>query len=87
VTAAELQAGLQSLTDISTALSAQLSNLPADEAVLGDAIEIAGLIDPAIVPFEVLLPVAEFLIVWLVANNKLHQQRMLPTDRRGQGNG
>ena len=87
MTAAELQAGLQSLTDISTALSAQLSNLPADEAVLGDAIEIAGLIDPAIVPFEVLLPVAEFLIVWLVANNKLHQQRMLPTDRRGQGNG
>ena len=87
MTSAELIAGLQSLSAINTALVDQLSNVPADEAVLGDAVEIAGLIDPAIVPFEMLLPVVEFLVVWLIANNKLHPQRMLPTDRRGQENG
>ncbi len=86
-TIAELQQGLQSVSDVSTALADGLSNLPADEAVLGDAVAIAGLVDPAIVPFEILLPVVEFLIVWLIANNQLHQQHMLPTDRRGQGNG
>ncbi len=87
MTSAKLIAGLQSLSDLNTALTAQLSNIPADEAVLGDAVEIAGLIDPTIVPFEMLLPVVEFLVVWLIANNKLHPQRMLPTDRRGQENG
>ena len=87
MTAAELSAGLSALSDLNTALAAQLTNVPADEAVLGDALAIAGLIDPAIVPFEVLLPVVEFLVVWLIANNKLHPQRMLPTDRRGQENG
>ena len=87
VTSAQLVAGLSALSDLNTALAAQLSNVPADEAVLGDALAIAGLIDPAIVPFEVLLPVVEFLVVWLIANNKLHPQRMLPTDRRGQENG
>ena len=84
MTAAELTAGLSALSDLNTALAAQLANVSADEAVLGDAVAIAGLIDPAIVPFEVLLPVVEFLVVWLIANNKLHPQRMLSTDRRGQ---
>jgi len=73
---ADLQAGLQALGDAATALNAQLDNLPADEAVLADAVEIAGLIDPALIPFGVLLPVVEFLVIWLIANNKLHQQRM-----------
>ena len=86
-TVAEIQQGLQDVVDVSTALASGLSNLSADEAVLGDAMAIAGLFDPAIIPFEVALPLAELLIVWLIANNKLHQQRMLPTDRRGQGNG
>jgi len=80
---ADLQAGLQAFEDTTNALSAQLDNLPADEAVLADAVEIAGLIDPALIPFGVLLPVAEFLVIWLIANNKLHQQRMLPPDARG----
>ena len=83
MTAAELTAGLSALSDLNTALTAQLANVPADEAVVGDAVEIAGLIDPASVPFEVLLPVAEFLVVWLIANNKLHLQRMLPPVNRG----
>ena len=83
MTAAELTAGLSALSDLNTALAAQLANVPADEAVLGDALAIAGLVDPTIVPFEVLLPVAEFLVVWLIANNKLHQQRMLPPVNRG----
>ena len=87
MTAAELTAGLSALSDLNTALTAQLANIPADEAIIGSAVEIAGLVDPAIVPFEVLLPVVEFLVVWLIANNKLHPQRMLPTDRRGQENG
>ncbi len=87
MTAAELTAGLSALSDLNTALTAQLANVPADEAVLGDTIAIAGLIDPAIVPFEVLLPVVEFLVIWLIANNKLHPQRMLPPDRRGQESG
>ena len=87
LTAAELTAGLSALSDLNTALIAQLANVPADEAVLGDAVAIAGLIDPAIVPFEVLLPVVEFLVIWLIANNKLHPQRMLPPDQRGQENG
>ena len=87
MTAAELTAGLSALSDLNTALIAQLANVPADEAVLGDAVAIAGLIDPAIVPFEVLLPVVEFLVIWLIANNKLHPQRMLPPDQRGQENG
>ena len=72
----DLQDGLMALKDVTAALYGQLDDIPADEAVLADAVEIAGLVDPAIVPFEVLLPVAEFLIVWLVANNKLHPQRM-----------
>ena len=87
VTSAQLVAGLSALSDLNTALAAQLTNVPADEAVLGDALAIAGLVDPAIVPFEVLLPVVEFLVVWLIANNKLHPQRMLNTPRRGQENG
>lgn len=87
MTVQELMTGLSALSDLNTALAAQLSNVPADEAVLGDAVAIAGLIDPAVVPFEVLLPVTEFLVVWLIANNRLHPQRMLPADQRGQGNG
>ena len=83
MTAAELTAGLSALSDLNTALAAQLTDIPADEAVLGDAIAIAGLVDPAIVPFEVLLPVVEFLVIWLIANNKLHPQRMLPPANRG----
>ena len=83
VTSAQLVAGLSALSDLNTALAAQLSNVPADEAVLGDALAIAGLVDPAIVPFEVLLPILEFLIVWLIANNKLHPQRMITAGGRG----
>ncbi len=83
MTAAELTAGLSALSDLNTALTAQLANVPADEAVLGDAVAIAGLIDPAIVPFEVLLPVVEFLVIWLIANNKLHPQRMITAGGRG----
>lgn len=87
MTSAELQAGLQALSTTSLALSGQLGTVGTLEAVAGDAEEIVNLIDPATIPFDVLLPIAEWLIVWLVANNKLHQQRMLPTDHPGQPNG
>lgn len=81
--AAQLQSGLTVLTDLTAALSNGLTNIPQDEAVLGSGLALAGLIDPAIVPFEVLLPVAEILVEFLIATNKLHQQRMISTGGRG----
>ena len=83
LTVAELQQGLTALTDVSVALSSSLSNFPADEAVLGDALAVVGLVGPVIVPLEMLLPVVEFMVIWLIANNKLHQQRLLNTGVKG----
>ena len=83
VNVAEIQVGLTAAEDVIAAIKSGLSNLPADEAVLGDALAIAGLVDPALVPFEVLLPILEFLIIWLIANNKLHPQRMITAGGRG----
>lgn len=81
--AAQLQSGLTALSDLTVALSSGLANIPQDEAVLGDALALAGVVDPAIIPFEVLLPVAEILVAFLIATNKLHQQRMISTGGRG----
>ena len=83
VNVAELKAGLTALPDIIGALNSGLSNLPQDELIFGDLLEIAALVDPAIVPFEILLPVAEFLVSWLIANNKIHQQAPLEGGKRG----
>ena len=75
-TIAELQDGFKALTDLSSALSTGLQTATIDEEVIGDAAEIAGVIDPELVPFTVLLPVVEFMVLWLIANNKLRPQRM-----------
>lgn len=69
ITAAQLQLGLGILQDLTTALSDKLANIPADEAVAADALQIAIMIDPALAPAAALLPVAEFLVEWILANN------------------
>jgi hypothetical protein len=82
ITVGDLQKGLKVFSDVQTALTAKLTNLPADEAVLADAVEIAVAIDPALMPIEVAMPAALFLLSWLDANSK-PSQTMIPVERRG----
>lgn len=65
----ELQAGLALLRDASIALLAGLKNLPADEAVIVDGLEIAAPFVPGLAPIIMAAPAAEFVIEWIVANN------------------
>lgn len=67
--AGELKQGVALLRDASIALAAGLKNIPDDEAVAADTLQIAIAIDPALAPIAVLLPVAEFIVEWILANN------------------
>jgi hypothetical protein len=69
LTAATLQQGLTALTDVVTALQDHLLNIDADEAVVSDGLAIATVFDPALIPFAMALPAAEFLVALLIANN------------------
>ena len=70
ITAAVLQQGLTALPDVIAALSGKLADIPADEAVLADAVDIAVMIDPELMPLEIALPVLEWLATWVAANAK-----------------
>lgn len=69
ITAGELQSGLALLRDASIALLAGLKNLPADEAVVVDGLEIAAPFVPGLAPVILAAPAAEFVLNWIVANN------------------
>lgn len=69
ITAGGLKQGLTAVQDIIAALSAGLTDIPADEAVLLDAAKLAAMIDPALAPLIVVLPIAEAIVTWIVANN------------------
>jgi hypothetical protein len=82
--AASLQQGLAAAQDVIAALSAGLASLPADEAVLLDAVKLAALIDPALAPLAVALPIAEAVVAWVVANNRQGREGS-QTPMRGSG--
>ena len=68
-TVAQLQQGISAFQDLAQALSDKLENIPADEAVVSDAVQLAVALDPALWPIATMLPVAEFIVVWIAQNN------------------
>ena len=68
--AADLRQGTTLLQDILAAYQAKFAGIPADEAVVADAVQIAAMIDPALAPAVMILPIAEALVAWVVANNR-----------------
>src|SRR5258708_2768609 len=64
-----LQQGLTAVQDVVAAISAGLTDIPADEAALLDVAKIAALIDPVLAPLVVVLPIAEAIVAWVIANN------------------
>ena len=70
ISASELQQVVAALGDVTAALSADLENLPADQKVVLDAVQIAAMIDPALAPLVVIEPLAAAIVAWVVANNK-----------------
>lgn len=78
ISVAELQAGASALSDVAFALSFKLANMPADQAVVLDALQIAALFDPALAPLVVIEPLAEALLAWVIANNQSTNPGALP---------
>lgn len=68
-TVGELQLGLTALSDAIAAAKARFADLPADEQLVVDGLEIASIAFPELAPFMVAVPVAELLVNWIVANN------------------
>lgn len=69
LTADGLQQGASAVGDIAAAIAGGLTNLSADEAVLMDAAKLAAMVDPALAPITVILPIAEAILAWVNANN------------------
>lgn len=70
VTPAELQSVVSALKDLTDALSADLTNLPADQTVVLDSLKLAAMFDPGLAPAVVLEPLAYAILVWVGANNE-----------------
>ncbi len=68
--AADLQRGTSLLQDILAAYQAKFASIPADETLALDVAQIAAMIDPALAPAVMILPIAEALVAWVAANNK-----------------
>lgn len=68
--AADLQRGTSLLQDILAAYQAKFASIPADESVALDVVQIAAMIDPALAPAVMILPIAETIVAWVVANNE-----------------
>ena len=64
-----LKQGVAAVGDIAAAIADGLTNIKADEAVLLDAAKIAAMVDPALAPLVVVLPIAEAIIAWIIAND------------------
>jgi hypothetical protein len=68
-TAAQLKQDISILQAAAAAISAGLTNIPDDEAVVADGLSIAAPFVPGLAIVIDLLPVAEFVAAWVVANN------------------
>lgn len=72
--AGDLQQGASLLQDVIAAYQAHFASIAADEAVVADAVQIAAMIDPALAPAVMILPIAEALVAWVAANDQSAKQ-------------
>lgn len=69
VTVGELQQIVSGVNDATEALSADLTNLPADQAVILDGLKIAAMFDPELAPVVIIEPLAAAIVAYLIAKN------------------
>lgn len=82
-TITDVQNGFGIITDAISAVKDRLLNLPEDEKLVIDAVKLAALFDPALIPLEAAIPIAQVILNLIITNIESHKTAFDPSNADG----